>query len=280
MARRGNAGSWRGSVRPRHSVSVDNGRIVKMNERRLKAGECIYNEGDASDAVHFISTGEVEVVRRSGLSTVVLGVLKGGQIFGEMGVIQGKCRSTTTRALTDTAMVSVPEDEFLKAFGPSNSIALPLLRMLCERLHNVDAQLLDQMNRERAPAREQTRIVMLADSREIAAQIGADAIEISSLPYVVGRRAHEDDPPSASPSSLLLRPYEAHQIDLEHFAIEEHDGHIHVRDLGSHLGTCVNDRRIASFEHSDLAELGFGVNTVQAGGVFSPYRFRVVVDRA
>ncbi len=272
----------RGKDRPisRPSGSADIHRFAAMDKRKVQAGECIYNEGDISDAVHFLLSGEVEVVRRSGRNTVVLGILNGGQIFGETGVIQDNRRSTTTRALTDITVVSVPKDEFLKAFGPSNSIALPILRMLCERLRNVDSQLLDHLNRERAQAKKMTRIVVHADTQELMTQIGVDGIEVSSLPFVVGRRAHKNDPPSASPSSLMLRPYEAYQIDLQHFAIEQHDGHIYVRDLGSHLGTCVNGHRIASFEHNDLAELGFGANIIQAGGVYSPYRFRVVVDQA
>ncbi len=57
-------------------------------------------------------------------------------------------------------------------------------------------------------------------------------------------------------------------------------GQMFVRDLDSHLGTMVNGRRIASFEHSAGARLGFGPNLVQAGGIDSPYRFRIVVERA
>lgn len=251
-----------------------------MNKRIIDSGEFIYREGDASDAVHFILTGEVEVSRRCGQACVELGVLRDGQIFGEMGVIGDTVRSTTTRALSDVTMVSVPKEEFLKAFGPSNSIALPLLRMLCERLRNVDGQLMDQLNRERVRATEVSKITLLPDSREMETQIGQHGLVISKLPYIVGRRPGEDDPPHDEPTSLLLRPLEASQIDPEHFAIEEHEGHIHVRDLGSHLGTCVNGRRFASFEHTNIAQLGVGYNTVQAGGVLSPYQFRIIVEKA
>lgn len=251
-----------------------------MNKRTINSGEIIYREGDASDAVHFILTGEVEVARRCGQAWVELGVLTDGQIFGEMGVIGDTVRSTTTRALSDVTMVSISKEEFLKAFGPSNSIALPLLRMLCERLRNVDGQLMDHLNRERAPAAEVSEITLLPDSREMESQIGQRGLVIAKLPYTVGRRAHEDDAPHEQPTSLLLRPLGTSQIDAEHFAIEEHEGHIHVRDLASHLGTCVNGRRFACFEHTDTAQLEFGCNSVQAGGVFSPYQFRIIVEKA
>lgn len=251
-----------------------------MQDHEFKAGTTIYREGEDADAVHFISDGKVEVRRHAGEDDVLLAILTAGQFFGEMGVIQNKPRSTITRALTDTTLVSVPKDDFLKAFGDSNSFALPLLRLLCERLRNVERLVADHLNPERARALEVARILVLPDSPEMELQIGTDGIEIAKLPYVVGRRSHQDDAPQATPSSLRIRANDSFRIDLEHFAIEKQDGNMFVRDLDSHLGTVVNTLRIASFEHSGLGELGFGVNTVQAGDMESPYRFRIVVEKA
>jgi len=52
-----------------------------------------------------------------------------------------------------------------------------------------------------------------------------------------------------------------------------------VRDLESDLGTLVNGLRIAQFERSGAADLRFGENRIQAGGLESPYRFHVIVER-
>lgn len=251
-----------------------------MQERKVEADTIIYREGDDSDAVHFISAGEVEVRRRAGQDDVLLAVLRDGQFFGEIGVVQDQPRRTTTRALTDTTLVSVPRDDFLKAFGAANGFALPLLRTLCERLRNVEHLVADHVDPQCARAIEVARIVVQPESHEMELQIGTDGIEIAKLPYIVGRRNHQDDAPHAIPSALLVRPYDMYRIDLEHFAIVKHDGQMFVRDLDSHLGTMVNGHRIASFEHSALAQLGFGPNLVQAGGIDSPYRFRIVVERA
>ena len=251
-----------------------------MQDRKVAADTIIYREGDDADAVHFISAGEVEVRRRAGEEDVLLAVLRDGQFFGEIGVVQDQPRQTTTRALTDTTLVSVPRDDFLKAFGETNGFALPLLRTLCARLRNVEHLVADHIDPGSARAIEVARIVLQPDSREMEMQIGADGIEIAKLPYIVGRRHHQDDAPHAAPSALLVRPHDRGRIELEHFAVVKQDGQIYVRDLDSHLGTMVNGRRIAGFEHSRLAQLGFGPNLVQAGGIDSPYRFRVVVERA
>ena len=58
------------------------------------------------------------------------------------------------------------------------------------------------------------------------------------------------------------------------------DGRLMVRDLGSYLGTVVNGTRIAHFEQSASADLLFGDNSVQTGGLDSAYRFRIIVERA
>lgn len=251
-----------------------------MRERKVKTGEIIYREGDDADAVHFISAGEVEVRRMAGEEDVLLAVLKDGQIFGEIGVVQGKQRRTTTTALSDVTLVSVAKDDFLKAFGATDSFALPVLRMLCERLRKVEGLVTDHINPARAMALDVARIVLLPDSPEMEKQIGSDGIEVGHLPYIVGRSNNGDEAPKVSDALLRIIPGDRFRLELEHFAIEKHDGQIFVRDLGSHLGTVVNSHRIASFEEHWLAALDIGANRVQAGGVESPYSFCVVLEKA
>ncbi len=56
---------------------------------------------------------------------------------------------------------------------------------------------------------------------------------ITKLPYIVGRRLDEDHAPREELTSLLVRPYEAHQIELEHrghrFVRYADDCNIYVR---------------------------------------------------
>ncbi len=63
------------------------------------------------------------------------------------------------------------------------------------------------------------------------------------------------------------------------FVLKDRDGRLAVKDLDSHLGTIVNGTRIAKFEERSIAGLTRGPNEIQAGGVESPYRFRVIVER-
>jgi CRP-like cAMP-binding protein len=252
-----------------------------MDFRHIDPGEIIYHEGGAPDAVFVIRKGEVEVLREIGGELVRLGLLGQGGIFGESGVIRGEPRSTTTRALEPVKLIVVPKDTFLSTFQKDNPLMLPLLQMLCERLLEVNSRLIEQrLFNDGALRDEVARLRLLPDSPEMEVQIGDEGVVVAALPFRVGCQTAPGERASMADSELILRAAGARQISPLHFAIEEHKGRLLLRDLDSHLGTVVDGQRVAHFEQSDRADLRFGENSVIAGGVDSPFRFRIVVERA
>jgi len=249
-----------------------------MRDQQFKAGETIYREGDASDAVFFVQEGKVQVWREVAGERVPLGQLGQGEIFGEMGVIRGVPRSTTTTAATDLTVLAMPRDKFLAAFGQA-PLALQVLRMLCERLSRADDRLLaEPAPRPASPAAARHAVRILPGSHLVEAQIGEDGIGVKALPFRVGRRLVDGEPPLKGAAELALAAKEKHRLAPHHFAIENGSGRLMVRDLGSHLGTIVNGRHIAEFEHASAAPLHAGRNLILAGGTDSPYAFVVMVD--
>jgi len=250
-----------------------------MKEKRIGAGDVIYQEGEPGDAVFILTKGEVEVLRRVDDKPVRLAVLRSGAIFGEMGVIRNKPRSTTVRAMGDVTLMTIPAETFLSAFRRDNPLALSILQMLCERLLQANNRLLEQqIYVEGARADEVKVIRLLAASPEVESQIGSEGITVGKLPFHVGRSALPGESAGAKPSELMLHALAGQMSPLQ-FAIEVHEGRLTVHDLGSHLGTLVNGVRIAHFERTDMADLLFGENRIQAGGLESPYRFHVIVER-
>ena len=255
-------------------------RRMAMQERTVAAGDYVYREGDPGDAVFVIADGEVEVLREVDGEILQLTTLRKGAIFGEMGVIRKRPRSTTTRALGNLTLLEIPAEAFLGTFEEENPLALPLLRMLCERLVEANSKL-SEMGAFSEPAKSETvaRIRLLPASREVESQIGTDGVLIGELPFHVGRSAPSSKTPAMSGKELMLRAAQESQISPLHFVIEEQDGSIVLRDLDSRLGTLVNGLRIAHFEYSSTADLRFGNNDVQTGGSESPYRFHVIVEK-
>lgn len=252
-----------------------------MKEARFADGKTIYREGEHSDAVYVIQRGAVEVLRHADGEDIRLGLLGRGDVFGEMGVIQDKPRSTTMKAVGDVSVLRLSRTAFISVFGDDNPLGLPLLRMLCERLARADERLVEESlpDTEIAHMAEVESIRLLAASRSVETQIGADGIVISRLPYRVGRRAGPDHEPAATQSQLSLGIRDDRAISPEHFALEERDGVLIVRDLDSYLGTIVNERSVSRFGSSKTIPLVFGSNLVVAGGIESSHRFTVLVER-
>ncbi len=254
-----------------------------MQPQKLEAGAIIYREGDPSDAIYVIDAGVVEVLRSHDGELIRLGVLRHGEIFGETGVVLGHRRSTTTRALTAATVLKIDKARFLEIFPPDNPVALPLLRMLCERLAETNRQLAElAASGSGGVTREEAgEIRLLAASPLVETQIGGEGVAIATLPFRIGRRARAGDPPHASAQELLLAaPSQGgYQLSLQHCVIDDLGGMLVLRDLGSALGTLVNGKRIAEFEHSRSAPLRLGANEIVAGGSDSPYRFTLLIGR-
>lgn len=260
------------------AVSLE-GRSVQ--ERTVEPGAVVYREGDDADALYIIREGEVEVLRAHGDDNVRLAVLRKGAMFGEVGIIRNKARSTTTRALSEVTLVALPRADFLAAFRDDNPLALQILRALCERLVEADSELVAHRvftDPARCDAIKQVRLH--AASADVERQIGTEGIGVERLPFRVGRQAISGDGIGSDEGELLLYVPKSGRVSPIHFAIEQDGDHLTLRDLGSHLGTQVNGTRIAHFEPSETAPLHFGDNTVHAGGMESPYRFHIVVERA
>lgn len=255
--------------------------VSGMTERLVGPGEVIYREGDASDAVFVIEEGEVTVTRLDPRGKrVTLAGLGRGQFFGEMGVIRDTTRSTTVSAKDKVKLLVLSKANFLTAFGADNPIALPLLRMLCERLSRADGQLVSgRLLRPGAPMAEVAQITLLPASRSTENQIGDEGVVVSDLPFRVGRKLRAKERGRHPPVALALGAKDIFDISPEHFALEEEKGRLVVRDLGSHLGTIVNGIRVADFEQTAIVGLQFGQNLVQPGGIDCPFQFSVIVDK-
>ncbi len=249
-----------------------------MRDVSFDTGQIIFREGDAADAVYLLRSGAVEVVRESQATEIRLAVLGEGELFGEISVIRGEARSTTLRALGPASAVEIPREAFLKAFPDDNPLALKVLRGLCGRLINSNDMMVDGQVRRGVGEEDLRRVRLLPDSPEVGAQIGEDGVAITAFPFEVGGHIRAGVSPSHRTHGLSLRHADEQRISNPQFSLEFVAGRLHLRDLGSRLGTVVNDVRLARFEETDIIPLDLGESRVQTGGEDSPYRFRLLVE--
>jgi CRP/FNR family transcriptional regulator, cyclic AMP receptor protein len=98
--------------------------------KEYKAGDIIFNQGDAGAEFFVIQSGKVDI--RLGNRT--LGTLGDRDIFGEMALIDTAPRSATAVATTDVKLVPVGEKQFLFLVGQTPHFALNVMRTLARRL--------------------------------------------------------------------------------------------------------------------------------------------------
>lgn len=101
--------------------------------RRFKADEQIIDKlGDTKDVL-FIADGRVRVVDYSHSGREVnLDELHAGEFFGELAAIDGKPRSATVVALTDTLLAVMPADIFRTMVTQHPALALTIMRWLAK----------------------------------------------------------------------------------------------------------------------------------------------------
>ena len=106
-----------------------------MNEtepKQFKAGEKIFNEGDAGDYMYGVIEGEVEIHKHG----KVVDTVGPGGIFGEMALIDHTARSATAVAKSDCKAALINEKRFYFLVQQTPNFALHLLRVLTERLRH------------------------------------------------------------------------------------------------------------------------------------------------
>jgi CRP/FNR family transcriptional regulator, cyclic AMP receptor protein len=102
--------------------------------RHFKAGDVIFNQGDAAEELYVIKSGTVEIR----LGNRVLDTLPELSIFGEMALIDRSPRSATAVATTYATLVPVGEKQFLFLVSRTPHFALNLMRVLAHRLRTTN----------------------------------------------------------------------------------------------------------------------------------------------
>ena len=85
---------------------------VLTQEQVLSAGEELFREGQKGDSMFIIARGAVHVVKRVAGKEIVLDVLGGGDILGEMALLTGEPRTATIRAATTVTVGKIKREDF------------------------------------------------------------------------------------------------------------------------------------------------------------------------
>ena len=109
--------------------------LATARQRTFAAGETVVREGDSSLNLFLVLAGTARVEREA---KGVVGRLKTGDFFGEVGLIAEHARMATVTAETDLTCLLLPSWEFKALLHEHPEMAIPMLEALIARIHAQD----------------------------------------------------------------------------------------------------------------------------------------------
>lgn len=94
--------------------------------QRFRAGEEIFKEGDAATFAYIIHEGEIEIWTVVNGQRLVLNILKQGDLFGELALVDNQPRSASATALTDCILMLVTTEQVNQRIQEAD----PILQMI------------------------------------------------------------------------------------------------------------------------------------------------------
>ncbi len=109
-------------------------------EKQLNTGEVLFKDGDRGDEMYLIKSGKIRISKSAGEVEKTLAVLKEGDFFGEMSVIDGSPRSATATAIEPAELVIFDREVFMNQVR-ENPLIEYVLHTLIRRLREADEQI-------------------------------------------------------------------------------------------------------------------------------------------
>ena len=121
------------------------------HERFFIENEVIFSEGDEGDALYLILEGTVRVekgeagLEESAGTMEVIAILRPGNIFGEIAIMDRDTRSATVAANEPVKALEIKRDDFEIILTVDTDLALKcyrnFIRVLCKRLRSTNESL-------------------------------------------------------------------------------------------------------------------------------------------
>jgi len=134
-----------------------------MQRRSLHKGEILFHKGDAGSSFFIIIKGLIKIGVSNKLGDeVTLALLRNGDFFGEMALLDDKPRSADATALEDSLLYVLERDVFFSFLFQNENAVRSILRALSLRLRRTD-DLFTEISFLTVPTRLAKRLYELAE---------------------------------------------------------------------------------------------------------------------
>jgi CRP-like cAMP-binding protein len=100
--------------------------------------EVIFEEGSTGCEMYVVHSGKVKLFRRCEGEEIEVGILKTGDFFGEMALVDDTPRSTSALADEDqTELIGLDQGKFLFLVSHQPAFVLMIMHVLCQRIRSL-----------------------------------------------------------------------------------------------------------------------------------------------
>ncbi len=99
-------------------------------------GQVIISEFEPGNSFYFIQSGDVQLVKCINGANKNLDILKPGEFFGEMAILDNSPRSATCLAKTNVSCLEFNKENFEVLIMGNPQLALILLKLFCKRIYD------------------------------------------------------------------------------------------------------------------------------------------------
>jgi CRP-like cAMP-binding protein len=124
-----------------YSKAVYLERKVDDFNRMYPKDTMIFSEGQPGEELYIIQRGSVKITKIVDNNEVLLAVLKQGDIFGEMALLEAKPRSASAVAYENCTLLAVNKENFERMVATQPQIVTRLTQLLAERIWFIYKQL-------------------------------------------------------------------------------------------------------------------------------------------
>ena len=158
------------SLKPEYLADLA-GKLAVRNYRR---GETIFHKDDPGSTLYIIETGQVKITSTSPEGEeVILDILKDGDFFGELSLLDGKPRSASAATMEATKARVLHRDDFLEVITRHPEPVGDVLAAVAERLRRADLLLEDAIFLDLS-ARLAKRLLELSEKHGVTTERGLE----------------------------------------------------------------------------------------------------------
>lgn len=149
-----------------NATEIDNILTLAI-ERKFPAGQVIFQKGDEGNSMMIVLSGEVKICAISADGReIVLNIIRPGEVFGEIALLDGKPRSADAVTLSDCQILLIRRRDFLPYIEKHPDVAVQIISLLCQKLRNT-SNALENIGLLSIPARLARLLLQMSETDNV-----------------------------------------------------------------------------------------------------------------